>query len=345
MSNLKNLIGIVADGNTLDRSQAREAFEIIMSGAATPAQIGGFLMALRLRGETIDEISAAVETMRAKMIPVKAPDHAIDIVGTGGDASGSYNISTCTAIVVAGCGVTIAKHGNRSLSSKSGSAEALAELGINLDLDANGISHCIHEAGIGFMFAPNHHKAMRHVGPARIELGTRTIFNLLGPLANPAGAKRQMTGVFAQQWVEPLANTLNELGTEKAWIVNGSDGMDEITTTGTSFVAELKNGNINTFTVSPEDAGLPLAKTEDLKGGDPKENAQALREVLQGAKNAYRDIVLFNSAASLIVADKVSTLTEGVQMAAQAIDQGAALSRLDKLVEASDAATAANMKL
>lgn len=345
MSNLKNLIGIVADGNTLDRSQAREAFEIIMSGAATPAQIGGFLMALRLRGETIDEISAAVETMRAKMIPVKAPDHAIDIVGTGGDASGSYNISTCTAIVVAGCGVTIAKHGNRSLSSKSGSAEALAELGINLDLDANGISHCIHEAGIGFMFAPNHHKAMRHVGPARIELGTRTIFNLLGPLANPAGAKRQMTGVFAQQWVEPLANTLNELGTEKAWIVNGSDGMDEITTTGTSFVAELKNGNINTFTVSPEDAGLPLAKTEDLKGGDPKENAQALREVLQGAKNAYRDIVLFNSAASLIVADKVSTLTEGVQMAAQTIDQGAALSRLDKLVEASDAATAANMKL
>lgn len=345
MSNLKNLIGIVADGNTLDRSQAREAFEIIMSGAATPAQIGGFLMALRLRGETIDEISAAVETMRAKMIPVNAPDHAIDIVGTGGDASGSYNISTCTAIVVAGCGVTIAKHGNRSLSSKSGSAEALAELGINLDLDANGISHCIHEAGIGFMFAPNHHKAMRHVGPARIELGTRTIFNLLGPLANPAGAKRQMTGVFAQQWVEPLANTLNELGTEKAWIVNGSDGMDEITTTGTSFVAELKNGNINTFTVSPEDAGLPLAKTEDLKGGDPKENAQALREVLQGQKNAYRDIVLFNSAASLIVADKVSTLTEGVQMAAQAIDQGAALSRLDKLVEASDAATAANMKL
>ncbi|KZK82021.1 Anthranilate phosphoribosyltransferase [Pseudovibrio sp. Ad13] len=345
MSNLKNLIGIVADGNTLDRSQAREAFEIIMSGAATPAQIGGFLMALRLRGETIDEISAAVETMRAKMIPVKAPDHAIDIVGTGGDASGSYNISTCTAIVVAGCGVTVAKHGNRSLSSKSGSAEALAELGINLDLDANGISHCIHEAGIGFMFAPNHHKAMRHVGPARIELGTRTIFNLLGPLANPAGAKRQMTGVFAQQWVEPLANTLQEMGTEKAWIVNGSDGMDEITTTGTTFVAELKNGNINTFTVSPEDAGLPLAKTEDLKGGDPKENAQALREVLQGAKNAYRDIVLLNSAASLIVADKVSTLAEGVQMAAHAIDQGAALSRLDKLVEASDAATAANMKL
>jgi len=279
------------------------------------------------------------------MIPVKAPDHAIDIVGTGGDASGSYNISTCTAIVVAGCGVTVAKHGNRSLSSKSGSAEALAELGINLDLDANGISHCIHEAGIGFMFAPNHHKAMRHVGPARIELGTRTIFNLLGPLANPAGAKRQMTGVFAQQWVEPLANTLNELGTEKAWIVNGSDGMDEITTTGTTFVAELKNGSINTFTISPEDAGLPVAKTEDLKGGDPKENAQALREVLQGAKNAYRDIVLLNSAASLIVADKATTLTEGVEMAAQAIDTGTALSRLDKLVEASDAATAANMKL
>lgn len=345
MSNLKGLIGIVADGNALDRSQAREAFEIIMTGAATPAQIGGFLMALRLRGETIDEISAAVETMRAKMIPVKAPDHAIDIVGTGGDASGSYNISTCTAIVVAGCGVTIAKHGNRSLSSKSGSAESLANLGINLDLNPDGISHCIYEAGIGFMFAPNHHKAMRHVGPARIELGTRTIFNLLGPLTNPAGAKRQMTGVFAQQWVEPLANTLMELGTEKAWIVNGSDGMDEITTTGSTFVAELRNGTINTFTVSPEDAGLPIAKPEDLKGGDPEENAHALREVLQGAKNAYRDIVLFNSAASLIVADKVTTLPDGVAMAAQALDTGAALSRLDKLVEASDAATAANMTL
>ncbi len=345
MSNLKRFIGITADGNSLDRPQALEAFEIIMSGAATPAQIGGFLMALRLRGETIDEISAAVETMRNKMIPVKAPDEAIDIVGTGGDASGSYNISTCTAIVVAGCDVTVAKHGNRSLSSKSGSAEALAELGINLDLNAEGISHCIHEAGIGFMFAPNHHKAMRHVGPARIELGTRTIFNLLGPLTNPAGTKRQMTGVFAQKWVEPLANVLKELGSKKAWIVNGSDGMDEITTIGTTYVAELKNNNISTFTISPEDAGLPQAKAEDLKGGDPKENAHALREVLQGAKNAYRDIVLLNSAASLIVADKVATLTDGVQMAAQAIDTGAALSRLDKLVEASDAATAANMKL
>ncbi|KZL21902.1 Anthranilate phosphoribosyltransferase [Pseudovibrio axinellae] len=345
MSNLKSLIAIVADGNALNRAQAREAFEIIMSGAATPAQIGGFLIALRMRGETIDEISAAVETMRSKMIPVKAPEDAIDIVGTGGDSSGSYNISTCTAIVVAGCGVTIAKHGNRSLSSKSGSAEALVELGVNLDLNADGISHCIQDAGIGFMFAPNHHKAMRHVGPARIELGTRTIFNILGPLANPASAKRQMTGVFAQQWVEPLANTLKELGTEKAWIVNGSDGMDEITTTGPTYVAELKDAKVTTFTVSPEDAGLPLAKAEDLKGGNPKQNAQALREVLQGAKNAYRDIVLFNSAASLIVADKVSTLTDGVKMAANTIDSGAALSRLDKLVEASNAATAANMKL
>lgn len=345
MSNLKNLIGIAADGKTLDRAQAREAFEIIMSGEATPAQIGGFLMALRIRGETIDEISAAVETMRAKMIPVIAPANAIDIVGTGGDSSGSYNISTCTAIVVAGCDVTVAKHGNRSLSSKSGSAEALAELGVNLNLNAKGISHCIKEAGIGFMFAPNHHKAMRHVGPARMELGSRTIFNILGPLANPASVKRQMTGVFARQWVEPIANTLKELGAERAWIANGSDGMDEITTTGSTFIAELKDGVITTFTINPEDAGLPVAKAQDLKGGDPKANAQALREVLQGAKNAYRDIVLINSAASLIVADKVNNLKDGVEMAAHAIDSGNALSRLDRLVEASDAATAAAMKL
>lgn len=302
-------------------------------------------MALRMRGETIDEISAAVETMRAKMTPVSAPHDAIDIVGTGGDASGSYNISTCTAIVVAGCGVTVAKHGNRSLSSKSGSAEALAELGINLDLDPTGISRCISEAGIGFMFAPNHHKAMRHVGPARVEMGIRTIFNILGPLANPAGATRQMTGVYADKWVVPMAEALRELGTQKAWIVHGSDGMDELTTTGPSSVAELKNGEITTFTVTPEEAGLPLATTEDLKGGTPKENAAALRAVLQGAKNAYREVVVFNAAASLIVAEKVNNLKEGAEMAAHAIDSGSALSHLDKLVETSNAATAAGQTL
>ncbi|MDD7908596.1 anthranilate phosphoribosyltransferase [Pseudovibrio exalbescens] len=337
MRNLKELIAIVANGTALNREQAREAFEIIMSGKATPAQIGGFLMALRVRGEQIDELSGAVETMRAKMIPVEGiPANAIDIVGTGGDGSGTYNISTCTALVVAGCGVPVAKHGNRSLSSKSGSSEALAELGINLDIAPGKIAECINGAGIGFMFAPNHHAAMKHVGPARMELGTRTIFNLLGPLANPASVKRQMTGVFARNWVRPVAETLRVLGTEKAWIVHGSDGLDEITTTGETFVAELKDGAITEFTITPEDAGLPFANAADLKGGEPKENAAALLDVLDGTKNAYRDIVVFNAAASLMVADKAATLKEGVELAAQSIDTGSAKRHLEKLVAISN---------
>ncbi|WP_068082919.1 anthranilate phosphoribosyltransferase [Polycladidibacter stylochi] len=336
MSTLKSHIDTIANGHNLNREQAREAFEIIMSGEATPAQIGGFLMGLRIRGETIDEISAAVDTMRAKMLRVDAPENAIDIVGTGGDSSGTYNISTCTAFVVAGCGLPVAKHGNRSLSSKSGSAEALAQLGINLDCTADQISNCIKQAGIGFMFAPNHHSAMKHVGPARMELGTRTIFNLLGPLANPAGVKQQMTGVFAPQWVVPLAQTLNQLGTERAWVVHGSDGLDEITTTGPTQVAELRGGTIKTFTISPQDAGLPQADPQDLKGGLPEENAAALRAVLEGERNAYRDIVLLNAAASLIVADEVPTLKDGVAVAADSIDNGSALQHLNKLVEVSN---------
>nr|WP_155128248.1 anthranilate phosphoribosyltransferase [Pseudovibrio flavus] len=327
----------VAEGTALSRDEARQAFEIIMSGQATPAQIGAFLMALRVRGETIDEISAAVDTMRAKMRPVRAPARAIDIVGTGGDASGSYNVSTCTALVVSACGVPVAKHGNRSLSSKSGSSEALVELGINIDIDPELISRCIDEAGIGFMFAPNHHSAMKFVGPARMELGTRTIFNLLGPLASPASVKRQMTGVFDGRWVLPLAKTLQNLGSEKVWIVHGSDGLDEITTTGSTMVAELKDGEITEFTITPEDAGLPYARSEDLKGGTPKENAAALLRVLDGEKNAYRDIVLINSAASLIVADAASDLKEGVAIAAEAIDSGKARQTLAKLVEVSNA--------
>ncbi|MTI16649.1 anthranilate phosphoribosyltransferase [Rhodobacteraceae bacterium RKSG542] len=337
MSNLKPLLAAVAEGTALSRDEARQAFEIIMSGQATPAQIGAFLMALRVRGETIDEISAAVDTMRAKMRPVRAPARAIDIVGTGGDASGSYNVSTCTALVVSACGVPVAKHGNRSLSSKSGSSEALVELGINIDIDPELISRCIDEAGIGFMFAPNHHSAMKFVGPARMELGTRTIFNLLGPLASPASVKRQMTGVFDGRWVLPLAKTLQNLGSEKVWIVHGSDGLDEITTTGSTMVAELKDGEITEFTITPEDAGLPYARSEDLKGGTPKENAAALLRVLDGEKNAYRDIVLINSAASLIVADAASDLKEGVAIAAEAIDSGKARQTLAKLVEVSNA--------
>ncbi|MHA7772899.1 anthranilate phosphoribosyltransferase [Roseibium sp. M-1] len=336
MSTFKDLIAKVSDGHALSPAEAREAFEVILSGSATPSQLGGFLMALRVRGETIAEVTGAVATMRSKMIPVKAPANAMDIVGTGGDNSGSYNISTCTAIVVAGCGVPVAKHGNRSLSSKSGAAEALAELGVNIDIGPDQIATCLAKAGIGFMFAPLHHAAMKHVGPTRMELGTRTIFNLLGPLTNPAGAKRQMVGVFARKWVEPLAESLKELGSEKAWVVHGSDGMDEITTTGPTSVAELKDGTIRSFEISPEDAGLPLGDAAQLKGGQPSENAAALRAVLAGAKNAYRDIVLFNAAASLIVADKVSNLRDGAAMAAECIDSGSAADTLEKLVAVSN---------
>ncbi|XHC11984.1 anthranilate phosphoribosyltransferase [Labrenzia sp. ac12] len=336
MSTFKDFIAKVSDGHALSPEEAREAFEVILSGSATPSQLGGFLMALRVRGESIAEVTGAVATMRSKMIPVRAPANAMDIVGTGGDNSGSYNISTCTALVVAGSGVPVAKHGNRSLSSKSGAAEALAELGVNIDIDARKISDCINRAGIGFMFAPLHHAAMKHVGPTRMELGTRTIFNLLGPLTNPAGVKRQMVGVFARKWVEPLAEALRELGSEKAWVVHGSDGMDEITTTGPTAIAELKNGTIRSFEISPEDVDLAVSDPKDLKGGLPSENAKALRDVLAGAKNAYRDVVLFNAAASLLVADKVETLKDGVELAAQSIDSGSAADTLEKLVAASN---------
>ncbi|MEC9405197.1 MAG: anthranilate phosphoribosyltransferase [Pseudomonadota bacterium] len=336
MSTFKDFIAKVSDGHALSPEEAREAFEVILSGSATPSQLGGFLMALRVRGESIAEVTGAVATMRSKMIPVRAPANAMDIVGTGGDNSGSYHISTCTALVVAGSGVPVAKHGNRSLSSKSGAAEALAELGVNIDIDARKISDCINRAGIGFMFAPLHHAAMKHVGPTRMELGTRTIFNLLGPLTNPAGVKRQMVGVFARKWVEPLAEALRELGSEKAWVVHGSDGMDEITTTGPTAIAELKNGTIRSFEISPEDVGLAVSDPKDLKGGLPSENAKALRDVLAGAKNAYRDVVLFNAAASLLVADKVETLKDGVELAAQSIDSGSAADTLEKLVAASN---------
>lgn len=336
MTTFKEFIAKVADGQTLTPDEARQAFDVILSGSATPSQLGGFLMALRVRGESTAEVTGAVATMRSKMLTVDAPADAIDIVGTGGDSSGSYNISTCTAIVVAGCGVPVAKHGNRSLSSKSGAAEALSELGVNIDIAPQKISDCIRKAGIGFMFAPLHHAAMKHVGPTRMELGTRTIFNLLGPLSNPAGVKRQMVGVFAKKWLGPVAHSLKELGSEKAWIVHGSDGMDEITTTGPTHVCELRDGSVNTFDISPQDAGLPTARAEDLKGGLPAGNARALREVLAGARNAYRDIVLFNSAASLMVADKARDLKEGVEMAAASIDDGTSADTLEKLVAASN---------
>lgn len=338
MTDFKQLIAKVGDSIPLSQSESEEAFSIMMGGEATPSQIGGFLMALRVRGETVDEITGAVQSMRSRMLRVDAPENAMDIVGTGGDASGSYNISTCTAMVVAGCGVPIAKHGNRALSSKSGAADTLKALGINLELDPAGITRCIDEAGLGFMFAPAHHAAMRHVGPTRVELGTRTIFNLLGPLSNPASVTRQLVGVFDAKWVRPLADVLQQLGSKSVWVVHG-DGLDEMTVTGETLVAELKDGEIREFSVTPQDAGLETHSFEDLKGGDAKYNAAALRDVLNGAKNAYRDIVLLNAAASLIVAEKVNNLKEGAKLAANSIDSGAAKTVLEKLVLTSNDGT------
>ena len=302
MERFRTLIGKAATGAPLSREESSHVFDIMMSGEATPAQMGGLLMALRVRGETVDEIAGAVATMRSKMLPVEAPANAIDVVGTGGDGAGSYNISTCAAFIVAGTGVPVAKHGNRALSSKSGAADVLMALGVKIDLDPAAISRCIKEAGIGFtpeqvgaciakagigfMFAPAHHPAIRHVGPTRVELGTRTIFNLLGPLSNPASVRRQMVGVFAKQWIEPVAQVLKALGSERTWVVHGSDGLDEITTTGMTSVAELANGNIRTFEINPEDIGIKRAKPEDLKGGDGAHNAVALKAVLEHTTTA-----------------------------------------------------------
>ena len=335
MSALKPHIAKVAAGAPLTFEEAREAFDIIMSGDATPGQIGGFLMALRVRGETVDEISGAVATMRDKMLRVTAPAGAVDIVGTGGDGSHSVNISTASAFVIAACGVPVAKHGNRGLSSQTGSADVLIALGIKIDLTPEAISRCINEAGVGFMFAPAHHPAMKHVGPTRVELGTRTIFNLLGPLSNPAGVSRQMIGVFLPEWVMPVAETLKALGADHAWVAHG-DGYDEITTTGETLVAELVGGEIRSFTLTPEAVGLKRHRKDELRGGDAAYNAKALRAVLGGEAGAYRDTVLMNAGAGLVVAGKVSTLAEGIAEAARAIDSGKALQVLDRVVDISN---------
>ncbi len=336
MERFRALLSKVATGATLSRDEAAHVFDKMMSGEATPAQMGGLLMALRLRGETVDEITGAVSTMRSKMLPVVAPPEAIDVVGTGGDAAGSYNISTCSAFVVAGAGVPVAKHGNRALSSKSGAADVLGALGVKIDLTPEQVSDCIKEAGLGFMFAPAHHPAMKHVGPTRVELGTRTIFNLLGPLSNPAGVKRQMVGVFARSWIEPLAKVLGALGSDRAWVVHGSDGLDEITTTGPTYVTELKDGKVTTFEVKPEDVDLKACKPGDLKGGEAAQNADALRAVLDGKPGPYRDVVLMNAGAGLVVAGKAKDFSEGVKLAAKSIDTGEAKKRLEKLVQVSN---------
>ena len=332
----KALIAKAATGASLSRDEAARGFDRMMSGEATPSQMGALLMALRVRGETVDEITGAVTVMREKMLRVAAPPDAIDVVGTGGDASGSYNISTCAAFIVAGAGVPVAKHGNRALSSRSGAADVLAALGVKIELPPDGVGRCIREAGIGFMFAPAHHPAMKNVGPTRVELGTRTIFNLLGPLSNPAGVKRQMVGVFSRQWIEPLANVLKNLGSDNAWVVHGSDGLDEITSAGTTYVAALENGGVRTFEIAPEDVGVARAMPEMLRGGDADQNARALLDVLRGKKGAFRDVALMNAAAGLVVAGRAKDLKQGFALAAKSIDSGEAEGRLDRLIAVSN---------
>ena len=333
MTDLKGLIGKAATGAALTAAEAETAFGVMMSGDATPAQMGGFLMALRVRGETVDEITGAARTMRARATAMEAPPDAIDCVGTGGDGKGTLNISTGASIVVAACGVPVAKHGNRALSSKTGAADVLAALGVNIDADFALIKKSLWENGIGFLMAPRHHSAMRNVAGVRVELGTRTLFNILGPLSNPAFVKRQAVGVFAREWVEPLAQVLGNLGLERAWVFHGEGGLDEMTTTGTTYVAELSDGAVRSFEVTPEDAGLPRADLKQLRGGDPKRNADAMRQLLAGEPSAFRDVVVYTAAGALIVAGKVDGLKDGARLAAEAIDSGEAQRRLDKMVE------------
>lgn len=333
---LKPLIGIAAD-RPLTRAEAEIAFQALFDGAATPAQMGGFLMALRTRGETVDEFAAAASVMRSKCLPVRAPDGAMDIVGTGGDGKGTLNISTATAFVVAGAGVVVAKHGNRNLSSKSGAADALTELGLNVMVGPDVVERCLNEAGIGFMMAPMHHPATRHVMPVRAELGTRTLFNILGPLTNPAGVKRQLTGAFSAALIRPMAETLRALGSEKAWLVHGGDGSDELSISAASKVAALENGEIREFELHPAEAGLPTHPFEAIIGGTPAQNATAFRALLDGAPGAYRDAVLLNAAAALMVADRVTDLAEGVALARASIDSGAAKAKIIALARITNA--------
>jgi anthranilate phosphoribosyltransferase len=333
---IKAALNKIANRKDLTGEEMRGVMRTIMAGEATPSQIGAFLMGMRVKGETVVEIAAAVSILREQMIPVSAPEHAVDIVGTGGDEAGTLNISTASAIVVAACGVPVAKHGNRALSSKSGASQVLEALGVKLDLTPAEIGASVDTAGIGFMFAPMHHPAMKHVGPSRSEMGTRTLFNLLGPQSNPAGVRRYLLGVYAEEWVEPVAAALLANRAVKAWVVHGSDGLDEITTTGPTHIAQIDGGSLTTFEISPEQFGLPRATLDDLRGGDPADNARAMTELFDGALGAYRDIVLLNSAAALFVADRVDTLDTGIALARAAIDGGKAKDTLARLVAVSN---------
>jgi anthranilate phosphoribosyltransferase len=335
---IKAALNKIAQRQDLTGEEMRAVMSIIMDGGATPAQIGAFLMGMRVKGETVGEIAAAVSILREKMVPVDVaePEGTIDIVGTGGDGAETLNISTATAIVTAAAGIPVAKHGNRALSSKSGASDVLQALGVNIDLTPEKIASCIREAGIGFMFAPAHHPAMKHVGPSRAEMGTRTMFNLLGPQSNPAGARRYMLGVYDKKWVEPVAAALLANRAVSAWVVHGADGLDELSTTGPSFVASIKGGDLRSFEITPEDAGLPRATLADLKGAEPAYNAGRLRSLLEGSRDPYRDVVLLNAAAALIVADRADDLKQGVAQAAEVIDSGRAKATLEKLISVSN---------
>ena len=341
MDGFKPLLGKLATGASLTRAESEAAFDNLLSGEVTPAQTGAFLMGLRVRGETVDEITGAVAAMRRRMVRVDAPKGAVDIVGTGGDGSGSYNVSTLAALIVAACGVPVAKHGNRAASSRSGASDVLSALGVRVGGTPAEVARCLRDAGIGFMMASAHHAAMRHVASARVELGTRTIFNLLGPLSNPAGVGHQLLGVFSRAWLEPLATVLRNAGSSRAWVVHGSDGLDEMTTTGPTSVAELRDGAVRLFEVTPEDAGLPRGGAANLRGGDPAHNAQALRAVLDGARTPYRDIAVLNAAGALVVAGRADTLRGGAELAARAVDDGRAADTLRRLVASSNAEPAA----
>ena len=327
---LRPLIGLAAE-RALTRAEAEVAFGALFAGEATPSQVGGLLMAMRTRGESVEEIAAAARVMRAKCRPVRAPEGAVDVVGTGGDGRGTLNISTAAAIVVAGAGVPVAKHGNRNLSSRSGAADALTAMGVDVMAGPEAAQRAMDEVGLCFMMAPMHHPAVAHVGPTRLELGTRTVFNLLGPLTNPAGVRRQLTGAYARDLIRPMAETLRTLGSEAAWLVHGADGTDEVSIAGPTFLAALENGRVEEREIHPEDAGLPVHPLEAIVGGAPADNGLALRALLKGAPGAYRDAVLLNAAAALVVAGRARDLRDGVAAAAESLDSGAALARVEAL--------------
>lgn len=333
---IKAALHKIADRKDLTGEEMRSVMRTIMAGEATASQIGAFLMGMRVKGETVGEIAAAVSILREQMVPVEAPEDAIDIVGTGGDGLGSLNISTTTALVVAAAGVPVAKHGNRALSSRSGASQVLQALGVKLDLPPDRISKTISEAGIGFMFAPNHHPAMRHVGPSRGEMGVRTLFNLLGPQSNPAGVRRYLLGVYSQQWVEPVAAALLANRAVKAWVVHSSEGLDELSTSGSNFVAQIQDGDLRSFELHPEQVGLRVTDPKELLGGEPSDNAAAMIALFDGAPGAYRDTVLLNAGAALLVADKVGSIEDGIALARTTIDSGKAKETLARLVSVSN---------